>query len=101
MADVIFNEDAVYEGKKEALDITLQELQDIVNTIEEPEATSEDISESTSEPIHQNFEIAIPLFDGDVDEYEPMDKENEDENLVMFNALPCFTSKSRIPNFVH
>ena len=58
--DVIFNEDAIYEGKKETLCITLQELQDITNTIE---STAEDISEPTSEFTHQNSQIAIPLFD--------------------------------------
>ena len=79
--DVIFNEDAIYEGKKETLDITLQELQDIANTIEEPESTTEDIPEPTSEFTYQNSQIAIPLFDSDMDEYEILDEDNEDENL--------------------
>jgi hypothetical protein len=31
--DILFNEDAVYEGKKETLDIAPQEPQDMANTI--------------------------------------------------------------------
>ena len=74
--DVIFNEDVVYDGKTEPPEISVAQLRDLVNTIMEPNSVPEpeDIVES------QGFQIVIPTFEGDMDEYEPIEEEDGSSN---------------------
>jgi len=73
---VIFNEDVVYDGKTEPSEISVAQLRDLVNTIMEPNSVPEpeDIVES------QGFQIVIPTFEGDMDEYEPIEEEDPSSN---------------------
>jgi hypothetical protein len=72
----IFNENVVYDGKTEPSEISVAQLRDLVNTIIEhdPVPDPEDIVES------QGFKIVIPTFEGDMDEYEPIEEEDRSSN---------------------
>lgn len=64
--DVVFNEDVIYDGKKQDPEIGLDELERMITSLE---STSED--EEITEA-NQPFQILIPTFAGDLDEYEPI-----------------------------
>ena len=93
--DVIFNEDEIYEGKEESPEIGLTELEELINTIEEPDETPK---------ISQDFQIVVPMFDGDMDEYEPMDTDAEPMDTVAepmdIEAEPMDTDAEQLETIV-
>jgi Reverse transcriptase (RNA-dependent DNA polymerase) len=74
--DVDFNEDVVFGGKQENPEIRLDELQSTIQEIEEPEVELEKVLES-DEP---RFQVVIPAFQGDLDEYELIEDEEPEPN---------------------
>ena len=71
--DVIFNEDVVYGGKTEPSEISVAQLRDLVNTVTEPDPVPQPEDS-------QGFQIVIPAFEGDMDEYDPIEEEDEPTN---------------------
>lgn len=78
---MIFNEDVVFDGKQENSEIELNELQSTIREIEKPEVegTPEGILES-DEP---SFQIVIPVFHGDTDEYEPIEDQSDEASVTV------------------
>ena len=73
--DVVFNEDIIYDGKKQDPEIGLDELERIITSLE---STSED--EEIAEA-NQPFQIVIPSFAGDLDEYESIEDQPDEVSV--------------------
>ena len=82
--DVIFNEDVVYGGKTEPSEISVAQLRDLVNTVTEPDPVPQ--PEDTADS--QDFQIVIPTFEGDRDEYDPIEEEDEPTNEQEIEETP-------------
>jgi hypothetical protein len=88
--DVDFNEDVVFDGK--IPETELDELRNMIQEIEEPEVegTPAEVLES-DEP---SLQVVIPVFHGDLDEYELIEDEelepNDDPADLEYEAAKAF-----------
>jgi hypothetical protein len=65
---VTFNEDSIFDGKKEAQQIELDQLQTVISSIEEPEP--EEISTTDQQMEHEGFTFLQGFNDDDTGVYE-------------------------------